>query len=72
MLIHSRAKLIVQGRRIDDDIEEALGIVLVESNRFVLLDGLLCVFQGAGHNKAAGRFSLQTKPLVRFAASPSR
>ena len=74
MLIHGRAEFVVRGRRIDDGIKEALGITPVESHRFVLLDGLLSIFQGAGHNEAADGFPSNEAAcsIRRFAVSLSR
>ena len=63
MLIQGRAELVVWSRRIDDGIEEALGVPPVKSHRFVLLDGLLCVFQGAGHNEAADGYPFKRSRL---------
>ena len=72
MLIHGRAEFVVRGRRIDDGIKEALGITLVESHRFVLLDGLLSIFQGTGHNEAADGFPFKRSCLFDPPASPFR
>ena len=65
MLTQGRAELVIWSRRIDDGIKEALGFTPVKSHRFVLLDGLLSVFQRAGHNEAACS-------IRRFAVSLSR
>ena len=72
MFIHGRAEFVVQGRRIDDGIEEALGITPVEYHRFVLLDGLLSVFQGAGQDEAADGFPFKRSRSFESAASPFR
>ena len=64
MLIQSHEEIVVWGWRIDDDIEEALGITPGESHRLVLLDGLLRVCQGAGHDEAADGFSFKRSGLL--------
>jgi len=66
MFLEGSGQPLVESDRLDQGIEERLGILAVQAHDFVRGYGIFSMRQGTGQDKTADRFSLETRGTLQY------